>query len=75
MSEVGREVKSRGQECPRSTKSKATDQRHILAAEAGPVFGDDDGVAGIVWVVLDAGWEAESAGVEIGELAQPGYVL
>ncbi len=46
-----------------------------LAAEAGPVFGDDDGVAGIVGIVFHAGRKAEAAGVEIGELAQPGYVL
>jgi hypothetical protein len=46
-----------------------------LAAEAGPAFRNDDGVAGILRVVLYTGGETESAGMEIDELSQPGYVL
>ena len=47
----------------------------MLAAEAGPAFGDDYGVAGILWIVLYAGGQAEAAGMEIDELSQPGYIL
>ena len=39
------------------------------------VFGDDDRVAGMVRIVLDAGGYANAAGVQIQDLMQVGHVL
>lgn len=57
-----------------SDKSIYADQLNLVA-ETGPIFGDDDGVAGIGGIVFDGGRQADATGVKIDHVAEVGDIL